>query len=443
MIKAGITCVQISGIFLLLMLAVMARADLTIEVTRGVDNPTKIAVVPFRRSGSLALEDMAAIVTADLNRSGQFDVLSRDAMYSSPSHANQVHYRDWRALGVEYLLIGSSDGTEQSTHLQFELFDVYRQKSLLKGTYADRSHAERAIAHKVSDAVYKKLTGIEGAFSTRMLYVSVVRLANKQQTHRLMIADADGARAREVLKSSEPILSPAWSPDGKQIAYVSFETTRPAIYSQVLATGVREQLTNYRGLNSAPAWSPDGKRMAMVLSKDGNPEIYIMELASRQLHRVTHHSAIDTEPSWMPDGKSLVFTSDRGGKPQIYQVAVARASSAPGDAAAGPVKRLTFKGNYNARASLLADGKSMVMIHRDQTGYHIAWQELKTGRLIILTHSSLDESPSIAPNGSMLLYATKYKGRGTLAAVSLDGGIKFRLPSPSSDVREPAWSPAM
>ena len=423
--------VLITGLMSVLLFSRLASADLVIEVTDWVKDPTSIAIVPFKRSGIAADQDMAAIVAADLSRSGQFKALSRDVMYSSPSNATEVHFRDWRALGVDYLLIGSSEGSANGVSLQYELFDVHQQKSLLKSRVADRATAERAIAHKVSDSVYQKLTGIPGAFSTRMLYVSVQHRSSSDQTYKLVIADADGARAREVLKSSEPILSPSWSPDGKQIAYVSFESSRPAIYVQVLATGARQKLTNFKGLNGAPSWSPDGQRLAMVLSKDGNPEIYVMNLASKQLRRVTNHSAIDTEPSWMPDGKSLVFTSDRGGKPQIYRV------SANG----GDARRLTFQGRYNAKASIMADGKSMVMVHGDENGYHIAWQELASGRLIILTSSSLDESPSVAPNGSMLLYATKYQGRGVLAAVSLDGGVKFRLPSPSSDVREPAWSP--
>ena len=413
------------------MLSQLSAADLVIEVTDWVKDPTKIAIVPFSHEGVAIDQDMAAVVAADLTRSGQFDALPRDAMYSSPSVADDVHYRDWRALGVDYLLIGRSSATNKSIQLEYELFDVHRQKSLIKSRVANGKTAARAIAHKVSDSVYQKLTGIAGAFSTRMLYVSVKTQAKQKQVYQLILADADGARAREILKSSEPILSPSWSPDGKQIAYVSFESSRPAIYRQVLATGQREKMTNFRGLNSAPSWSPDGKRLAMVLSKDGNPELYVMEVATRKLQRITHHSAIDTEPCWMPDGKSLIFTSDRGGRPQIYRVNLSD----------GATKRITYTGAYNAKASLMADGKSMVMVHRDESGYHIAWQELATGRLIILTSSSLDESPSLSPNGSMLLYATKYQGRGVLAAVSLDGGVKFRLPSPSSDVREPAWSP--
>ncbi|MAV75133.1 MAG: Tol-Pal system beta propeller repeat protein TolB [Cellvibrionales bacterium] len=409
----------------------LSSADLVIEVTDWVKDPTKIAIVPFQNKGRAVQQDIAAVIAADLTRSGQFSVLDRDDMLSSPSHADEVHFRDWRALGVDYLLIGRSENRRNKMAVKYTLFDVHTQRELLEDEIRDGRDAERAIAHKLSDAVFKKLTGIRGVFSTRMLYVSVQRNELGVSSYRLILADADGANWREILRSAEPILSPAWSADGKQIAYVSFETQRPAIYQQVIATGQRKKLTNFPGLNSAPAWSPDGKHMAMVLSKDGNPDIYLMNLATAELQKITHHSAIDTEPSWLPDGQSLIFTSDRGGKPQIYQFTLADKK----------VKRLTFKGRYNARASVMPNGKSIVMVHGDEQGYHIARQELATGRLLILTSSSLDESPSIAPNGTMLLYATKYAGRGVLAAVSLDGGIKFRLPSPSSDVREPAWSP--
>lgn len=425
-------CVRISFVFFFsLFLSVAAMANLKIEITRGVDNPTAIAVVAFEQKGLPFQEDLAAIVGADLTRSGQFKVLPRASMLSTPTQASEVYFRDWRSLGMEYVLIGRTINSGEQLVLEFELFDVTRQVVVVSQRLTQSLSNPRAIAHAVSDIVYQKLTGIEGVFGTKMLYVSVTGNLQTGRTYRLLVADADGARPREVLKSKEPILSPAWSPDGKDVAYVSFESQRPAIYKQRLANAVREKLTGFKGLNGAPAWSPDGKKMAMVLSKDGNPEIYVMDLATKQLSRVTRHSAIDTEPDWMPDGKSLVFTSDRGGKPQIYKV----------DLASREVKRITYRGVYNAGAQVLADGKSMVMVHREEGDFHIAWQELATGRLIVLTRSSLDESPSIAPNGSMLLYATKHKGKGVLAAVALDGGFKYKLPSPNSDVREPAWSP--
>ena len=246
-----------------------------------------------------------------------------------------------------------------------------------------------------------------------------------------MSADVDGAREKVIFESDQPLLTPSWSPDGETIAYVSFETTRPAIFMHNLRTNKRTQLTNFKGLNGAPAWSPDGKQLAMVLSKDGSPDIYVMDVATRKLKRVTRHFAIDTEPSWMRDGKSIVFTSDRGGKPQIYQVTLA----------SGYEERVTFEGNYNARARVVPDGSGIIMVHRSERDFQIALLNLQRGSIEILTQTSLDESPSISPNGAMLLYATKHRGKGILAAVSLDGGVKFRLPSRFGDVREPAWSP--
>ena len=419
---------------LLVVTAFHARAQLTIEITQGIDNPTAIAVVPFAWQGpGTAPEDVALVVDADLARSGQFAPVERSAMLGRPSNQSEIFYRDWRAIQSEYLLIGRVVAQGADMRVEYELYDVNRQQQVHSGNVTGPANEARMLAHRVADAVYEKLTGIPGAFATRLLYVSVTRNPGGKDYYRLTLADSDGARPIVLLESREPVLAPGWSPDGTQISYVSFETGRPAIYRQNLATGAREQLTNFKGLNGAPAWSPDGNTMAMVLSKDGSPDIYLMNLRTKQLTRVTRHYAIDTEPTWMPDGRSLLFTSDRGGRPQIYRY----------DLRTGTTERVTFEGSYNARARVAQDGRNVVLVHQQSGRFHIAILDLVTNRLQVLTSTQLDESPSIAPNGSMVLYATKHAGRGILAAVSVDGGVKFRLPSREGDVREPAWSPYM
>lgn len=413
-----------------LLFSSLSSAELTIRISKGVDNPTVISVVPFGYAGSGVLpEDVANIVANDLRRSGQFSPIDPSNMLSLPSLPENVVYRDWRLLGSEYLVIGEIAPSGAGYQLVFSLFDVVSQKNIIfNEPIVVAADGLRDMAHYVSDVVYEAITGIRGAFSTDIIYVE----QQSATQYQLIRADMDGARPQVLLKSSEPILSPAWSPDAKSVAYVSFETGRPAIFKQDLQTGQREQLTNFVGLNGAPAWSPDGRKLALVLSKDGNPEIYTLDLASKEFTRITKHFSIDTEPTWTADGKSIIFTSNRGGKPQIY-----RAS-----ATEGYPQRLTFEGDYNARAQITPDGKSIVMVHRRDNIFHIAVQELATGAVKILsTETSLDESPSIAPNGASLIYATKLDGKGILASVSLDAGSRFTLPSTSGDVREPAWSP--
>ncbi len=417
-----------------LLFSTYSTAQLTIEITQGRDNPTSIAVVPLGWQGSgLPKEDVAGIIEADLQRTGQFAPVARGDMLGSPQDQSEVFFNDWRLLNVQYLLIGKMVPTATGLVAQYQLFDVYAQQMILEGRQLGHPDSLRDIAHAISDSIYEKMTGIRGAFSTKILYVSAVKRGEALYTYRLLKADVDGAREQVLFESDDPILTPSWAPDGERIAYVSFETSRPAIFMQNLRTGERTQLTNFQGLNGAPSWSPDGKQLAMVLSKDGSPDIYVMDVETRNLKRVTRHFAIDTEPSWLPDGKSIIFTSDRGGRPQIYQVTLAN----------GYEERLTFEGDYNARARVIPDGSGIIMVHRETRldDFHIAKLDIDRGTIEALTETTLDESPSISPNGAILLYATKYREKGILAAVSLDGGVKFRLPSRFGDVREPAWSP--
>lgn len=420
-------------VFVALLLAVAntSWAQLTIQITKGRDNPTSIAVVPFSWSGPSLPEDIPGIVAADLQRSGQFAPLPKGDMLSMPHEAKDVFYRDWRALEVEYLLIGRIVPFQNGYMTQYELFDVFNQRPLMTGSEMGYRDNLREVAHRIADKVYEKLTGVRGAFNTRLLYVSALRDAGGKYTYRLMLSDSDGAREQVLRTQREPLMTPSWAPDAQRIAYVSFETRRPAVYVENLRTRQRQQMTNFKGINSSPVWSPDGSKLAMVLSKDGNPELYVMDVASKALTRVTNHFGIDTEPSWTVDGRGLLFTSDRGGKPQIYKVTLG----------SGQVERMTFNGDYNTRPRALPDGSGFIMVHREYGDFRIALQNTQRGTTQTLTETRLDESPSVAPNGAMLIYATLYQGRGILAAVSVDGGTKYLLPSRFGDVREPAWSP--
>lgn len=415
----------------LLALSVSAQMN-NVIVTQTVQNPTKIAIVPFGWSGGRLPEDIPSIMRNDFRFSGQFESISPDRMLAFPTAEVAVHYRDWKVLGAEYLLIGSITQEAGRYYATYSLFDVIQQKTVLSELRVDGTESQlRDIAHRISDKVYETITGIRGIFSTKLIYVEAYA---RPQNYKLMLSDIDGARQQLLHSSRYPILSPVWSPKtGQRVAYVSFEVNnKPAVYVMDIATKRRQQLTSFRGLNGAPSWSPDEQKLAMVLSKDGNPEIYVMNVLTRQLERITNHFAIDSEPTWSADGAALFFTSDRGGKPQIYQVTLATKQQ----------ERVTFDGDYNARSRVSPDGKSLVVLNkRPGANYHIAAQDLKTGNLRILSETNLDESPTIAPNGAMLMYATRSGGKGVLAAVSLDARVKILQPPKQGDVREPAWSP--
>ena len=427
-------CQQGMAVILILSLAVSSWADLdTIIIDQGVDDPIRIAVVPFALSEDLdSADNLDKLIRFDLARSGQFDPVAPENMLSYPSTQDAVFFRDWRILQTAYLVIGQAQTNALGQiDVSYQLFDVATQSQLQSVSFAISRDQWRDVGHKIADLVYTEVTGVRGAFSTKILYVLAQDIGTQNARYKLQVADVDGERARTLFDSSEPILSAGWSPDGQRVAYVSFDTGRPSIILQDIDGPNRERLTNFRGINGSPVFSPDGRQLAMVLSRSGDPEVFVMNLETRKLRRITRHPAIDTEPSWSPDGKYLVFTSDRGGKPQIYQL----------ELATNFLERLTFVGDYNARARLLPDGRHLVFVHRRNGVFHIAWQDLLEDRLLVLTESSLDESPSLAPNGAMLIYATQDQNKGILAVVSVDGRVKYRLPSSAGDVREPAWSP--
>lgn len=414
------------------LMASIAQAELVIEVTQGKQSAIPVAVVPFQWLGSQPLpEDISGIITNDLASSGYFRTLSAANMITQPHELKDVIYSDWSRLRQDFVVIGRVELLPQGYAVEFHVLDVHQQIEIMRHRVKGSGGQLRDLAHYISDYIFKKLTGVPGVFSTKLIYVTT----NRERTKfNLNYADADGAREQLIFTSRQPIISPAWSPDAKKVAYVSFENGRSEIFFQELATGKREKVVSFDGSNSAPAFSPDGTHLAFVLSKLGNPDIYVMDLASRQVQRMTTHYGIDTEPQWSADGRSIYFTSSRAGGPQVYKL----------DTNTKAVTRVTYEGDYNARARMTADGRKLVYVHRNSDRFHIASHDLESGLVHILTsETELDESPSVAPNGSMVIYAAREADRSILAAVSVDGEVKFRLPSRYGDVREPAWSPLL
>ncbi len=427
------TMFKVSYLFLLL-LPGLVQAELTIEITEGMEAAAPIAVVPFRWSGakSKPSQNLTQIISGDLSRSGQFKALPEEDMLTKPTKPSQVKFRNWQALGQEFLVIGTVKQSNSNRYkVAFRLFDVYKGSQLTGYQMTVTENDLRRAAHRISDLIFEKITGTKGAFGSHIAYVTSHVEANNNKIYKLQVADADGYNPKTITSSKEPVMSPSWSPDGKRIAYVSFEKKASGIYIQTLANGQREQVSSYPGINGAPAWSPDGNKLALTLSKEGSPDIYILELAGRKLRKLTESYAIDTEPTWSPDGKNIVFTSDRGGKPQLYMKSLQ----------GGSATRVTFDGDYNARGVFSADGRWLAMVNADQGNYRIACMNLSTKKVNVLTSGRLDESPSFAPNGSMILYASREQNRGQLSAVSIDGKMHQNIVVNTGEVREPAWSP--
>ena len=409
----------------------VVHANLVIEITQGRDDALPIAVVPFASSGGQPEEDIAAIIAANLHRSGQFRPLPSEDMLSRPSRGADIIWRDFRVMQSEYVVVGRINRQDDGRYrVEYELHDVARGAQMVAASYTGSASQLRDMAHSISDKVFEQLTGIPGVFGTKILYVTMNE--RREQPFELQYADADGHRAQTILRSRQPIMSPSWSPDGSQVAYVSFEGDGlPKIYVHNLASSERRVVAREQGINGAPSWSPDGTRLALTLSRDGAPEIYTLDLETRRLVRRTNSRAIDTEPRWLPDGESLVFTSSRGGGPQIYRM----------DLRDNSVRRLTFEGTYNARPDVTPDGRYLVFVHRRDGRFQIGVQDMRRGTFNVLTASNMDESPSVAPNGTMIIYGTQEGGAGVLEAVSIDGRVRVALPSKEGEVREPAWSP--
>lgn len=404
----------------------VASAQLAIEITGAGAQRIPIAVAPFAGEAALGVS-VSAIVRADLERSGLFRVLQLPPLAAVPSEASPVNYAEWRSRLADALVVGSAalraDGRYE---VRFKLHDVVKGADLSGVAYTLAREQVRATAHRIADYVYEKLTGTRGVFSTRIAYV-----VKRGERYELRIADADGAGEETALASLEPIISPAWSPDGRRLAYVSFENKKPVIYVHSLADGRRQVAANFRGSNSAPAWSPDGTRLAVALSRDGGTQLYLINPDGSGLRRLTHSNAVDTEPAFAPDGQMIYFTSDRGGSPQIYRMPVA----------GGEAQRVTFEGAYNVSPRVSPDGRQLAFVTRTNGRFQLAVMDLATRQTQVLTDSERDESPSFAPNGRMILFATVIGGRGVLAAVSADGRVRQRLSVAAGDVREPAWGP--
>jgi TolB protein len=423
------------GLVACLLLCGQSRAELTVEVTKGQAEAIPIAIVPFSTAEAAAASfDVAQLVSSDLARSGRFKTTDRKDMIEQPHTGAGISFDDWRRLSNDYIVVGQVQPSGPDRFdISFELYNVLTRQRLLGYQFTANRPGLRIASHQVADMVFEKILGIRGAFATRIAYIAVLgSLPHKD--YRLIVSDADGENPHVVRQSNEPLMSPSWSPDGQNLAYVSFENRLPSVYVQVLRTGEWRRVSAHAGVNQAPAWSPDGKKLALTLStRDGNLDIYVMDLGTQALTRITDDPGIDTEPQWSKDGQSLYFTSDRAGGPQIYRVGI-QSGDKP--------RRLTFQGSYNARPRISPDESQLAFVTQEDGAYRIATMDLRgRGDVQVLTKGHFDVSPSYAPNGAEIIYASRDRGRGVLALVSADGRVQERLASSEGELQEPAWAP--
>ena len=424
----------ISLIIIGIAFASSASAELKIQITSGGAKRAPVAVVPFGWQGDASEMplDISEVIAGDLFRSGRFAPIPEDDMLQKPTTGADVDFDDWRVLGVEAVVVGQVKQTGDNVYdVRFQLFDVFGRDQLVGYSLPASRGTMRQVAHRAADMIYEKLTGIKGVFGTKIAYVTAEQQGDGR-LFSLIVSDQDGENDYKIMESKDPIMSPAWSPDSRRLAYVSFEGSKSSIFIQTLRTGNRERVSSKPGINGAPAFSPDGRKLVLTLGGvDGNPDIHILDINSRQTTRLTTHRAIDTEGTWSPDGRFIYFTSDRSGGPQVYRVSVD----------GGTPERITFDGSYNARPRLSPDGAKLSVVYNDRGNYRIAVMDIGKPDVLVLSAGQQDESPSFAPNSDILIYATRQGRNGVLETVSADGLIRQRLESGKGDVREPVWSP--
>ena len=415
----------------LLLLPIFGYGELFLEITKGSEDPYKVAMIPFEGNARVS-KQLNSIIRNDLIRTGEFSILDEELLLPLKIINDELMYSDWKLLGMDYLVTGAIVNADNSLDISYEIFDIHKKRKVRSSKVFGIPNQIRQLAHYTSDGIYESITGIKGIAATRLLYVNEIKDSRLISTYKLMLADSDGANEKVLLSSYEPIISPSWSPDGKRVAYVSFETGIAKVFIQEIASGKREAVLSQDTQISSPSWSPDGKYLSLTLYQDGNAEIYILRLRDRTLTRMTNQFAIDTESSWSPKGNKILFTSGRSGSPQIYELDLRKLNP--------KAKRISFEGTYNAKASYLPNEDGIIFVHRSSDGlFHIALKYKRENFIRVLTEAKMDESPSVAPNGNMVIYGIKEKDLSMLAGFSLSGA-KFKLPASDGEVREPAWS---